>query len=273
MGLFGKPKMRLGVSYNLYDGEEHLAGSARALRGEADHITVIYQNVSNFGEKREDDLADVLEDLRRQGLIDSYVKYDPDLSQPPRNNEHRKRVMGVERCNRAGCNYHLNLDVDEYYDAAQFKKAKEFILANGVENSAVPCYYYLKSPRCRVEGAEYAFPFIFKSTGRIEPKCCAWFPCRIDGTRILRSGGKFYHFNHNEIAMHHMAGIRKDMDRKFRNSTIMACSAGERTVALESQKRIMDYTFGGHPFPPDRDFLDGKTIRLVDDRFGVGEMM
>lgn len=273
MGLFGKSKMKLGVSYNLYDGEEHLAASARAIRSEAEHITVIYQNVSNFGERREDDLAVMLEDLRRKGIIDSYVKYDPDLNQKPWGNEHRKRVMGVERCNRAGCNYHLNLDVDEYYVAEQVRKAKEFILANGIENSAVPCFYYLKSPRYRVEGAEYAFPFIFKSTGRIEPKGCAWFPCRVDGTRILKSGGKFYQFNHTEIAMHHMAGIRKDMDRKFRNSTIMACSDGDRAVARAAQKRMTDYVFGGHPIPAGYDFLDGKLIRLVEDRFGIGEMM
>lgn len=265
--------MKLGVSYNLYDGEELLAASARAIRSEAEHITVIYQNVSNFGERREDDLAVMLEDLRQKGIIDSYVKYDPDLRQKPWGNEHRKRIMGVERCNRAGCNYHLNLDVDEFYVAEQVRTAKEFILANGIENSAVHYFRYLKSPRYRVEGAEYSVPFIFKSTGRIEPESCAWFPCCVDGTRILKSGGRFYQFNQTEVVMHHMVGVRRDMDRKFRNSTIMACSDEDRAVALAMQKRMTDYVFGGHPIPEDCDFLDGKLIRLVEDSFGIGEMM
>jgi len=265
--------MRLGVSYNLYDGEELLAASVRAIRGEVDHVAVIYQNVSNFGERREDDLGVMLEDLRRQGLIDSYEGYDPDLSAKPLVNEHNKRVLGVRRCNAAGCNYHLNLDVDEFYRPEQLRNAKDFILTNGIENSAVTFFSYLKSPRYRVLDAEYSVPFIFKSTGRIERDAAARFPCLVDGSRVLRSGGRFYYFNRYEVVMHHMSGVRKDLDRKFRNSTIMSYDERVKAVAREARARIADYAFGGHGLPKDYDFLDGKLVRLVRDDFGIGEMM
>ena len=42
--------MKLGVSYNLFDGEELLEGSIKQIRSEVDYISVVYQEVSNFGE-------------------------------------------------------------------------------------------------------------------------------------------------------------------------------------------------------------------------------
>ena len=40
--------MKLGVSYNLYDGEELLRASIRSIRSEVDFVTVVYQEVSGF---------------------------------------------------------------------------------------------------------------------------------------------------------------------------------------------------------------------------------
>ena len=54
--------MRLGVSYNVFDGEELLEESISKIRDNVDFICVVYQNTSNFGEFR-DDLEPFLYDL------------------------------------------------------------------------------------------------------------------------------------------------------------------------------------------------------------------
>ena len=46
--------MKLGVSYNLFDGEELLENSIKCIRDSVDHISVVYQSTSNFGEKSTD---------------------------------------------------------------------------------------------------------------------------------------------------------------------------------------------------------------------------
>ena len=41
--------MKLGVSYNVFDGEELLESSIKSIRDNVDHISVVYQTISNFG--------------------------------------------------------------------------------------------------------------------------------------------------------------------------------------------------------------------------------
>ena len=39
--------MKLGIAYNLFDGEELLVDSIKSIRNSVDYIIVIYQQVSN----------------------------------------------------------------------------------------------------------------------------------------------------------------------------------------------------------------------------------
>ena len=43
--------MKLGVAYNIFDGEEMLIHSLRNLRPMVDYVCVVYQTTSNFGNK------------------------------------------------------------------------------------------------------------------------------------------------------------------------------------------------------------------------------
>ena len=43
--------MKLGLAYNLFDGEELLEYSLRSIRNNVDYISVQYQEISNHGEK------------------------------------------------------------------------------------------------------------------------------------------------------------------------------------------------------------------------------
>ena len=41
--------MKLGISYNVFDGEELLEKSILCIRDQVDFISVVYQEKSNFG--------------------------------------------------------------------------------------------------------------------------------------------------------------------------------------------------------------------------------
>ena len=62
--------MKLGVSYNIFDGEELLEGSIKQIRQHVDHISVVYQVVSNFGNPCNPELVPLLERLKSEGLVD-----------------------------------------------------------------------------------------------------------------------------------------------------------------------------------------------------------
>ena len=61
--------MKLGVAYNIFDGEEMLPHSLRNLRPMVDFICVVYQTTSNFGNENPL-LLEKLEMLQMEGLID-----------------------------------------------------------------------------------------------------------------------------------------------------------------------------------------------------------
>ena len=62
--------MILGVSYNIFDGEEVLEGSIKQIRDQVDFISVVYQTKSNFGNTADSNLVPLLENLKSRGLID-----------------------------------------------------------------------------------------------------------------------------------------------------------------------------------------------------------
>jgi len=55
--------MKLGISYNVFDGEELLESSIRQIRNQVDYVSVVYQKVSNFGKECNENLIDNLNNL------------------------------------------------------------------------------------------------------------------------------------------------------------------------------------------------------------------
>ena len=87
--------MRLGVSYNIFDGEELLEGSIKQIRSEVDYISVVYQTVSNFGNPCNTDLVPLLERLKSEGLIDELFEYNPKINKGGHFNEIQKRRLEI----------------------------------------------------------------------------------------------------------------------------------------------------------------------------------
>ena len=59
--------MKLGISYNLFDGEELLESSIKSVRNEAFHINVVYQTTSYYGNKTENGVGKLLLKLKEKG--------------------------------------------------------------------------------------------------------------------------------------------------------------------------------------------------------------
>lgn len=261
---------RLGASYNLFDGEELLEASARSIRKQVGFINVVYQDVSNCGEKREP-LAPMLELLKAKGVVDSYVRYDPDLSLLPHENESRKRRWGLKICRQRGCTHYLDMDVDEFYRDEELVWAKMVVVANRLAISACTWYDYVKSSKYRflVPSVNYV-PLITKIP-RLLFKTAGEFPCSVDGTRSIVRKGRFYLFPRTEISMHHMSYVRKDLDRKLRNSSLVVVDEAKESM-LRTKEILCAWTPGANVTPPNIDFAGEMPILCVPDEFGVEKL-
>jgi hypothetical protein len=282
-----KQPMKLGVSYNLFDGEELLEASIKSIRRQVEYINVVYQRISNNGKPYNENIENLLENLKLKGLVDNVILYTPDLTKINKGgfNEERKRFIGLMDCKNHRCTHFLSMDVDEFYRNNELFKAKDFILKNDIDCSAVSIIEYVKSPNYRllnnymftpdgVDSELYQFmcPFICKIPRFIvAPQRNGIAPCFVDPTRFLINKGRFYLFPRHEISMHHMSTIRVNYEKKFENSTIAIdgdVKSKERFASI--QNNIIDLSFDKmHAFSDAYKFMGKYPIKFVEDEFDV----
>ena len=217
--------MKLGVSYNVFDGEELLECSIKSVRENVEYVSVVYQTMSNYGLPCTKDLLPTLIRLRAMGLIDELHEYTPQMLSRDKNNssynEIEKRNIGLNMSRRNDCTHHMSMDCDEFYISEQFIFMKKVIAENGYESAACPYqdYYkdsiYLLSNACNVPYVSSIYKineetqFVYRSKES---------PVRIDPTRKTNNK-KYKIFDRTEIQMHHMTLVRSDLRRKFMNSS------------------------------------------------------
>jgi len=211
--------MKLGVSYNLFDGEELLENSIKCIRDSVDHISVVYQSTSNFGEKCNEGLVPLLNRLKESGLIDEIIKYNPTLKNGGHYNEITKRNLGLYLSENAGCTHHMAMDSDEFYCEEQFKYLKKIMDDGNYDSSACQMVTYYKESIYRIDPKEeYYVPLIYKIRNNVEYVFADKFPVLVDPTRRMKTE-KCKIFTRGEIEMHHMSYIRKDLRMKLNNSS------------------------------------------------------
>lgn len=255
--------MKLGVSYNIFDGEELLEGSIKQIRSEVDYISVVYQITSNFGQKCTDNLLSTIDTLKSKGLIDDVHEYIPQLNTHPHQNEFLKRNIGLELSKNHGCTHHMSMDCDEYYLLDQFKFLKKEIEENGYDSSYCQMKTYYKTWEYQIFPPEdYFVSLIYKITPNeyfAYGKNC---PVTTDPTRQM-SSGKYRIFKRDEIEMHHGSYIRDDIRIKFENSS----ASGNFRNDIE--RLVNEYNSWEYPKPA---FLAGlpsmfHAIKKVENLF------
>ena len=203
----------------MFDGEELLEGSIKQIRSEVDYISVVYQTISNFGDKCHKNLIPLLEELRSKGLVNEIYEFFPP-SFNGSGNEVSKRNIGLELSRNNGCTHHMSMDTDEYYDIDQFKFMKKIIQENGYDSSYCQMKSYYKTWEYQLDPPEdYYVSLIFEINDGSKYGYEHPTPVLVDPTRKMTNIFKPIIFSREDIEMHHGSYIRNDIRKKLTNSS------------------------------------------------------
>lgn len=248
--------MRLAAIYNVWADWELLEYSTENISPFVDGIIVVGSANSNYGERSE-----IPEYWKDKCMI-----LEPDNKLRPIENETRKRNYGLGVAQLSGYTHFIMLDSDELYDPIEFRKAKEYLNSKPNLNGLVcKSQVYVKSPTLTIGLDTTLVPFIHKITPGLQHCFNRNYPfawegknIRIDPTRSLNinSGVEMV-----DVTMHHFSWVRKDYDRKIRNSTARAniekMNLGKKILPLKE----------GDVF----DLYPGKPLVRVPNKFGLPE--
>jgi hypothetical protein len=273
----------LGVSYNVFDGEEHLENSILCIRENVDFICVVYQVTSNYGEFRED-LEPYLLDLKQRGLIDYLYQYTPkNIEGKARGeiNEVIKRNIGRDICVKVGkCTHHITMDCDEMFISEEFEKAKEEVITNGYDTSYVEYDNYYKKTNLVISKQGFMkatnqrsitlgyISFIVKCDERNYGGGVS--PIFVDPTRTIECKD-FIILNSRDIKMHHYSYIRsgeESLKRKLNNTSFKQHEKAEAGYDKVIE-RFNNYKDGDKGIIP---WVGGALeveLKKVDDKLGL----
>jgi hypothetical protein len=234
--------MKLGLAYNVFDGEELLGYSISQIRELVDFVAIVYQTTSNYGNKNPQ-LLDTLNKLKAEGLIDMLFEFEPTFEYDSDNkikilngtpNELEKRNIGLKICKANGCDTFMTMDCDELYKKEEFKKAKEEFERGGYDTSFCKMEHYYKLPTMQLyPPQEYYCPLFYKiKKDTLFTKDLWWdktYPVHIDRTRRIVAGYPRI-FTREEIQMHHFAYVRKDLSIKIQNTSAQMDKGSQKEI-------------------------------------------
>lgn len=213
--------MRLVVVYNLFDGIELLEYAARQIREHCEYIIVHYQNNDYYGNPIPEPVEPILERLKNEKLIDEYILYSDFVPatnwQEAKANELRKRITIKQKLLSTDFTHYLESDIDEFYVSEEFARAKQIIERNNYLVTSTDSVDYVFSPTLKKDIlSSTAVPFICKIMAIPNG-----FPTKnVDPTRTTAGyATPYYHFPLNDITMHHMETIRKDILLKYKSTS------------------------------------------------------
>ncbi len=218
--------MKLAAIYNIFDGEELLEKSILSIRDNVDIIIAVVQKISNWGHRYESGAIEC-ERLEQMKLIDVVIHYEPtehkSVGFAPWLREQSKRWVGVQKAMALGCTHVFHIDTDEFYKKEEFSKAREFLENNPeYDSSACRLKLYFKKPTWSLGlDSKCWVPFIHKvdENTYTTMESCKEFPVPVDPTRSLSPNKKIYIFPEDRLLMYHYSWVRKDIARKWINSS------------------------------------------------------
>ncbi len=214
-------KPKFCVSYSVFDGEELLEASIKSIRSQVDYINVVYQKISWRGSPCKETLLPFLESLKEENLIDELIFFEPDLLDNPQNNEVKKRNIGLKAAIKAGGNYFMTMDCDEFYFADELALAKEIILREKITHSYCAQIRYGNKPTLRqVTNHKCCYVQFFSRIDKFSILGNNELAiCRTDPTRKILERKNSKHFVIDQIFMHHMCDVRKNLNNKYLESS------------------------------------------------------
>ena len=213
----GKIK-KLSLTINAFDASELLEDLIAEIRDQVDHVAAIYQKKSYWGNPMSNEDMEELLRLKKEGLIDEMIEFEPNFTKYSREQECDKRNMGIDFMKKNGSSHILNIDADEFYDADQFAYAIDVI-----EKMGYPITYWSYVNYYRDFSHYLVYPFrpfvpgIHSTFFRYTYQGPA--PGPTDPTRRINNPSNLgtYIFRDDEIRMGHAAWVRKDIRKKLVN--------------------------------------------------------
>lgn len=209
---------KLALTINAFDATELLESLITEIRDQVDHVAAIYQKKSYWKNPMSKKDLDEINRLKDIGLVDELIEFKPNYTKYSREQECDKRNMGIELMKQNGSSHVLNIDADEFYDADQFRYAKDVINKKGW---AITYCSYVNYYRDFSHYLVYPFrpfvPFIQSTFFKYTYNGPA--PGPTDPTRRINNPSNIgtYIFTDEEIRMGHAAWIRRDIRKKLVN--------------------------------------------------------
>ena len=209
---------KLGYMINAFDASELLENLLLEIRDQIDYVGAIWQKKSYWKNPMSKEDLDELHRLKDLGLIDELIEFKPNYAKYSREQECDKRNMGIEIAKNMGCSHAISADADEFYDADQFRFAKDLIDKKGY---TVTYCSYVNYYRDFSHYLVYPFrpfvPFIHSTYFRYTYNGPA--PGPTDPTRRILNPHNLgtYIFPDEDIRMGHAAWIRRDIRKKLVN--------------------------------------------------------
>jgi len=208
----------LAMNINAFDASELLEPLLLEIRDQVDVVNAIWQQKSYWKNPIAKEDMDELYRLKEIGLIDELIEFKPNFSKYSREQECDKRNMGIELMRKKGISHVMSTDADEFYDASQFRNAKDLISKNGW--SITYCSYvnyYRDFEHYLVYPFRPFVPFIHSTFFNYTYNGPA--PGPTDPTRRINNPSNLgtYVFPDETLRMGHAAWIRKDIRKKLVN--------------------------------------------------------
>lgn len=252
--------MKLAAIYNVWSDWDWLRLSVENIKRSVDGVIIVHSKSSNYGEI--DEGFQYQFDIGISGTS-NFIFYPSNGG--ANKNETNKRNYGLDIARKAGYTHFITMDADEMYHVEDILKAKELFQDPELNGLVCRIKTYFKSPTLTIGFDTTLVPFIHKITPELKHDFNRKYPfawegnsIRIDPTRSLNidSGVKMC-----DVVMHHYSWVRKDYEKKIRNSTARANL--ERSTIREDLRLAKDGQFIK---------FYGKSLLRVEAEFEIPEM-
>lgn len=188
------------------------------MRPVVDHISIIFQQVSNCGltmtKDDNESCVKILNSLIDEGVVDNVQVYTPNLNISVWKNEMIKRQVGYDHARSEGCTHFISMDVDEFYNPNELIVAKDKFEQTQYDGSVCKIVNYYGDVNHRFEThSDTMVPFIYKikPDGLFQLNALYNHGYKCDPTRQVISNS-IASFDDSIIVMHHMSMVRRNGD-------------------------------------------------------------
>lgn len=248
--------MRLALIYIVWSDFDWLEISLKHMRPLVDGVIIVASTYSNHGE-----YSPIPNEFKNNELFIREPHFNI-----PMHSETDKRNYGLDLARAQGYTHFLMADADEVYEAGPFLKSKELFKNPNLKGLVCNCQTYFKSPLLTIGLDITLVPFIHEITPTLRFEFNRRYPFAWEGNQIRIDPTRSMNINSGveriDLTMHHYSWVRKDYQKKIRNST--ARKNLERSNILQQLLQ-----------PKEGDFIDfyNKHLTRSTVDFGIDEKL